>query len=637
MDGTDSKLRRLIESCDDCQQRFSEAESLAKSIFSRERHSKIVLLPYYTEHGSAHCGAVEKYLNEIIWQRKEKSRYDFIPNEEEAMYLLSATWLHDIGMWYGLWDDEEPEDLDDVEKVIELRKEHEERTARYIQKKWSDAINWTKDQKDYLSSICFYHRSKHPISTLGPAIISGHHGDVHPTVLASLLRLADAWHVDESRTPPILENLYISLGMGQEARGHWSKAGLIRGVEKDETDVSNKKIKVTGHYPVEHKFRLGRFDLADVGETVREDILGELHSVRQILSQYPNTSFADVKHEAQHMKVLEARAKEQYLALWPYFLNKLTSSTEVTAALVEVLLFAAERGVDNWKKKRPWRKKILEIVDRVQDSHRFDFMITNLCEDVKIRIGRKRTIAEELITYLKDVKKRITDNCNKMAAHAVHIINDEDCLIAYGHSTNTLRLMEEVPQKQDHDLYIVECFRGTNTYLKENEDKKIKNRVLALGFENVRFVHFHAFAQALGELAQKEQVCKLLLGTHGVVRKQDENNEVVKQEFICKTGSNIVATMANKSAVAEVIVFADKEKILRNGLSTNDIAGFHKTFSWENGPQHLELGIPYLPPTMDIVPNSVVDYYISEEGIFDAKTVQPVGRQASGKKASSPR
>ena len=640
MPGIDSKLRHLIKTCDECQQRFEEAESLANSIFKRKRHSKIVPLPFFTEHGCAHCTAVEKHLDKIIWKRKEKSRYDFEPNVEEAMYLLSAVCLHDIGMWYGIKSDEEPEDLTDIKKVVELRSEHEERTARYIQENWSDALNWTEEQKEYLESICFYHR-KHPIDTLEPATIAGHHGDVRLNALSALLRLADSWHVDQSRAPASLENLYISLGMKGESLQHWKRAGLIKSVEKDETDISSKTIKVTGNYPVAHEFEPGKpehgkFDLKDVGDIICEDIRAELWSVRPVLSQYPNTCFVDVVHNFRHMKAL-GKGEERYVALWPYVLSKLTSSTETTAALVEVLLFAAKRGLQSGNQRRPWRKRILDIIERVQDSHPFDFMIRNLCEDVKKKVGDKHTLAKELITYLNDIKKKNRENCNKMAEHAIDVINPGESVILYGHSTNTLQLLKEMPQKDSHQLYIVECYEKEGTHLNEKEDMKIKNRVCALGFNNVRFVYFHAFAQALGELKKEQQACKFLLGTHGVVREQGEDNSIVIKEFICKTGSNIVATVAKQLETAEVIIFADNEKILRNGLSTDDIDGWAKVFSWENGTEHPELGIPYLPHTMDIVPISIVDYYVNEEGVFDVRTDLPLGQPASGMKANNPR
>ena len=139
----------------------------------------------------------------------------------------------------------------------------------------------------------------------------------------------------------------------------------------------------------------------------------------------------------------------------------------------------------------------------------------------------------------------------------------------------------------------------------------------------------------MGEIEEKKQSCKLLLGTHGVVRDRNKNNKIVTKEFVCKTGSSIVATMSKQSETTETIIFADNEKILRNGLSLNDIAGWDNLFSWENAEEHPELKIPYLPPTMDIVLKSLVDYYVSEEGVFDAKSDQLVDWQVIGKKANS--
>lgn len=626
-------LRGVIRSSDICNGRFKEAEALAKSIFNKKRHQKLVPLPFFTEHGSKHCKKVEKYLNEIIWKRKEKSKYDFIPNAQEAMYLLSAVCLHDIGMWYGLWDNEDPNDLTDIKKVVQLREDHEQRTARYIQEKWSDSSTWSQEEKEFLSSICLYHRSKHPISTFEPSKIDTQNIDGHIrfAVLAGILRLADAWHVDETRAPTSLMNLYISVGMHQDAHLHWERAGLIREVEKDEVDTSSKKIKVTGHYPEVHYFDLGEFDLKDVGEIICDDIRIELRSVQQLLAQYPNTSFIDVKHEFRHIRAL-AGAEQRYLALWPYLLNKLSSSTATTAALVEVLLFAAERRLQNRSLKYEWRGEISKIINKILDSHPFDFMIRNLCKDVEIQIEDKTASPKSLSKYLRGIKKRIKENRDKMAGYAVNIIDPGDFLVVYGHSTNTLRLIEEVPQRQNRHLYILECYRQTDTNLKEDEDKKITSRIDQLGFGSVRFVHFHAFAQAMAELKQRKKTCKLLIGTHGVVEGSKRKGT---KKYICKTGSGMVATIAKESGVAEVIVFAETEKVLRNGLVAKDIAGPDKLFLWDDSKIHHELGIMYLPPTMDILTKSVVDYYVNEKGIFYAKSDRRVGLPVSGRKESS--
>ena len=144
-----SRLRGVLESCDTdiYKKRFEEAEALAKRIFDPD--SGRVPLPYFTEHGEEHCKYVEQYLSDIIWGEKEDSRFDFDPTPEEAMYLLSAAWLHDIGMMYGIFDGEVSEHLQDDATVASLREGHEHRTAKYIHEKWKkrDGCGWSDKEK----------------------------------------------------------------------------------------------------------------------------------------------------------------------------------------------------------------------------------------------------------------------------------------------------------------------------------------------------------------------------------------------------------------------------------------------------------------------------------------------------------
>jgi translation initiation factor 2B subunit (eIF-2B alpha/beta/delta family) len=624
--GRKARTLRDTLKCDDrCQKRFEKAEILAMSILRGKSHRHLTPLPFYTPHAYGHCKAVEKYLDEIIWTRKEKSRYDFIPNAEEAMYLLSAVWLHDIGMWYGLWDDEELEHLKDVKKVVQLYENREQRTSWYIHEKWDGGEVWSSREREYLSMVCMFHRSKHPISYFDPPTIRGNYvdGDVRLSALAALLRLADALHVDESRAPDSLENLYISLGMKGEALGHWNRAGLIKGVKKDETDISNKKIRITGNYPEPHRFELGEFDLKEVGDIVCGDVRADLWSVRAVLSRYSNTRFVDVIHDFRRMKAL-GKAEEGYLALWPYLLSKLTSSTETTAALVEILLIAVQGESLNSYAKGAWRNEVSMIIDKMRDSRPWDFMIRNLCNEVKTQLASEDTSAKNLALYLRSFKRRLGADRDKMAGYGVSIIGEGDYLIVYGHSTNTLRMIEEVPQKQKRHLYIIECYKKTDTLLKENEDERIRNRVAILGFGSVRFVHFHALAQVLAELRDKKKTCKLLLGAHGVLRKGKERGA---EEFVCKTGSCMAASIANSSEVAKVVMFAGENKEFKNSLLP-ERSVMQEVMLRQEGRLHPDIGT-YLAPTMDIVPALMVDYYVSEKGVFSQKAPGTLTTQTS--------
>ena len=69
-----------------------------------------MLMPFYTDHGEGHCQRVEEIVDQIVLgppgARHAVDDHAFVPTPEEATYLLSAIWLHDIGMIYGIFPDE---------------------------------------------------------------------------------------------------------------------------------------------------------------------------------------------------------------------------------------------------------------------------------------------------------------------------------------------------------------------------------------------------------------------------------------------------------------------------------------------------------------------------------------------------
>lgn len=600
-------LREMINCNSTCAQRFDEAERLAKSLFTRDDS---VPLPYFTAHDASHSEAIEKNLNQIIWGTEKEplslTQYDFVPTPEEAMYLLSAAWLHDIGMWYGIREGEDPNDLKDPAKVMELRREHEIRTVKYIHEVWRFECGWSPDEKTWLSNICAYHRRHRQIGTFEPSrIISRHDGRaVRLVALAALLRLADACHEDQSRAPGRLMALYVSLEMPKEAAVHWEKAKLITAVDFDHT---NREIILTGQCPPKFDFGLGEFDLGEIVEIVRKDIDKELQSVQPILLPFPNVYFGEVKADIFtpfHSGLYE---EKQYLALWPYLLDKSSNSTEAAAALVQVLLFCAEEGKRTGKFGVGWQEEIHDIVNKVTDSRPLDFMIMNICNDVRKIASSppKRAMSvHSLSKHIEEVMKTIKENCKRIADNARRIIEPGDVLVVYGHSTDIEKSLRNL--EKQHSLYIVDCYsEATGTHLESDENKRIRDLAHELGFTEVRYLQLQALAQAVGELKRNNRSCKLLLSTHGVPKKGG---------FICKVGSYTLAAIAKKLK-AKVVVFADDMKVLKNGIPDKEIARPEKLFSSKECKQRLV-------PKMDLVPRSLVDFVVTEKDVFAAKKLK---------------
>lgn len=595
-----TSLRSLIESSRICEKKFKEAESLAKYIFS-----KCTRLPFYTEHGNKHCEMLENYLNQIIWRNgKPPHEYDFIPSPEEAMYLLSAVWLHDIGMWYKIFDNEKPENLKDVDYVINLRDDHHWRSAKYINEKWQ-AHNWSDGEKHYLSNTCAYHRRYLSINDFDPYKIKSRHTaeKVRLAVLAALLRLADACHVDKTRAPAVVMDRYISVGMPRAAANHWKRAELIQEVSFNHADIV-----VTGHYPREIPFDFGDFDLREVGEIICQDLAEELHSVQQILRNFANTAFSKIKNDYHYMDALEPERKRRCLDLWPYLLGKPFSATEAAAALAKMVLIATEYGTENNNLGTTWRGNVSYIMNKLVKLRPADLMLRNLRKEVKEivkKLPREATSASKLKGYLKRFMKKLKNNCEKVAGHALEIIKPGDALLIYGYSTSIERLLNKLDK--EHPLYVVECYRPIGEDPRFNENERILKLIKNLGYSDVSFLQLQSLAQTLEKIqGKKRKPCKLILGTHGVLRNGD---------LLCKVGSYTLATTAAEFDV-EVIAFAEGMKLLKSGVSNATIARRGKFYSsttleWPPG-----IRINYITPAMDRVPRSFVNIVVNEKRAY---------------------
>ena len=146
---------------------FDQARRLSLSLFDPNVPGRLIV-PFFTDHGPHHFQRVAEILNKIIYpvQPGSLDSRAFIPTPEEAMYLLAATWLHDIGMIYGIFDDERSK-APDIDWEL-YRGEHERRSTRYIQEKWNFECDWSREEKLFLSQICLHHRKKHPLDQMEP-------------------------------------------------------------------------------------------------------------------------------------------------------------------------------------------------------------------------------------------------------------------------------------------------------------------------------------------------------------------------------------------------------------------------------------------------------------------------------------
>jgi len=604
----DEYLRKILALSPVCQDRFKEAEKLAYGIFN-DPQGRYVPLPFFTAHGIEHCKAVDAFLDEFLSNGTDPNK-DFIPNPEEAMYLLAGAWVHDIGMMYGIFEGEQASDLaNDRDLCARLRNEHEVRTARHLWHVWHLECRWTTDEKAFLANICHYHRRRHNIDDFAPKVIKGQitGESIRLEVIAALLRIADACHVDRSRVPGNLRSLYDSLGMPTDEVCFWGQPELISRVHFQHSDG---KIVIESLVPEPIDFKRGKFDFEEIIELVRKDIAEEVKSVQTVLLPYTNTAFKEVTKEVNKLPGLDVKAPQWCLGVWPYFLKKSYSATEGVASLTRMLLFELEKTKNFGD---PCRRRIRGMIQEVIRWRPYDVVVFKLQNEIEKILTQKQPgspVQERLKVYLRDFLKNICTKCNSMTERAMSLVKPEDVLFLYGYSINIVKFLEAI--KQRHTVYVVDC-RSPNAHLQfdPHENEQILEFLRKNGFED-HFIKMIELSQILDDLKRTKTPRKIILGTHSVLRQNDSD-----YNLLCKKGSKGLC-LIGKDGGAEIMAFAETNKFIdiENERDVESVAIQGFSYHQENGSIGVASRLERSGIRMDVIPKSLIDYLITEEAIY---------------------
>lgn len=220
-------LREILKSSDsDYYSRFQEIESSVISVMSNTRF----FFPTYTNHDFKHLNNVEDIINSMLTEDVKEDLSD-----EEIFCLLSATWLHDIGMIpvnneKEEYDNKTPEERKQFAKKV--RFEHNIRSKCYIENH-KEELNLDDFEADIIGNICKGHRQ----------VDLGKYGDVHSKTkvrlasLSAILRLADECDVSHNRETTLSQE-----GVDEETlEEHYKIHELVR---TPVFDHENKIVKI---------------------------------------------------------------------------------------------------------------------------------------------------------------------------------------------------------------------------------------------------------------------------------------------------------------------------------------------------------------------------------------------------------
>jgi len=199
---------------------LSKLENIKKLMNNIAGKTKIYF-PTFTNHGTDHLKNVEKYVNHMIPDEIKKNL-----TCEEIFFLLSAVWLHDVGMVPK--DDEEllffknlsPEKR--KEFTANIRKLHHIRSENYIKENFKE-LGLSKLEAKIIGQIAKGHR-KIELNSYEDMNYNG--VNIPIANLAAILRLADECDVSKDR-----ESKLSSIDVDEKIRKeHYRKHEIVNHV-----------------------------------------------------------------------------------------------------------------------------------------------------------------------------------------------------------------------------------------------------------------------------------------------------------------------------------------------------------------------------------------------------------------------
>jgi tetratricopeptide (TPR) repeat protein len=212
---------------------------------------------YFTSHGKKHSLGVVQQIASLL---PDAVRSDL--SSTEALVLLCAAWLHDVGLLVNRDQTERTLDYD------EIRARHHELGRDVIIKTYAEAGIPDHNLASLIGDVCYCHSRKVDIEGYFPqARLTLGRDLVRPRFLAALLRLADALDVGESRAPARMMRKLAEFPL--EARLHWDICRVMRVGYDDETISVSATARKDEHQTAEDYRRLFYCKFGDLADEFR--------------------------------------------------------------------------------------------------------------------------------------------------------------------------------------------------------------------------------------------------------------------------------------------------------------------------------------------------------------------------------
>lgn len=236
-------------------------------------------LAFFTPHGPEHARAVEGLIHRLI----PRENYQKL-RRMERFCLLTAAWLHDVGMLRRVAEYVERRALSDEE----VRRVHHLSSQTFIINQHK-RCGLQQDCADVVGLISKFHRKQEDLTNC-PERVMVRGEDVRVRLLSAYLRLADALDVGQGRVPEEAYAICLAYDIPGEVKLHWIKNKLVN-VARIRPDTHDITLEFRIPSPQDlgagqsRNWVLRRVE--SVKALVCDDLREELLSVQSILRKEP--------------------------------------------------------------------------------------------------------------------------------------------------------------------------------------------------------------------------------------------------------------------------------------------------------------------------------------------------------------
>ncbi len=506
-----------------------------------------------------------------------------------------------------------PSATDDV-----IRDTHHERTTDFIQGH-RDELGLSGQEADILKEICLYHRKRENINNCPEALSTGQ-DDIRVQLLAAYLRLADALHVDETRSDEYLYKIYLMLDMPKEQKFHWVKSRCVQSIVPN-ADAMDIKVRML--IPEEWD----EMRVTPLSDLVLEEIGEELDTVRNVLIRGGVSMFLDVVADIQRIKTIDAeKRKEIEDVLNDIELQRSPNASKIIEVVLDNLLSLCQGESDRAL------ERLIQYEDNLQNSiliqRSCHVGLRNILSSLRTRLRNASEALrgdpaerESVVGFVRQevlrLRKERGDALNQLKRNALPLLMDGGSILLFGYSDSVLAALEHlsVDTKKAIRVYVCEC-RNKTRY--EHENKLVYSdaiyyalEVHRRGFENVVIVSDCTVAN----LFSRGRIDKVLFGANGVDREFHVGHTV---------GHLMVADLASVYGVpvfvlVELLKFGDfehKPDLQRDNNWLTTMRGFDDLL--------LKCKIETVNFREDVVPCERVTFFVTDVGVFTPHSIKRI-------------